>query len=196
MKNNGNMGKAGALLVGLLFVAVSIAPERTVMSGAPVERQAAASSAYTALLNAFFLSLVALLPQTNLGSAALVLSLIGLANSFILAWNLARNSKRSWLSIVRRSVFILVGLLLYGYEFYYAILLLLSPTNSAPVSTLAGLLVGIYALGMTRAWQLLGGRSRQLNDWLTPLRETEDRHAVTDTDQSLSASSARNAESG
>ena len=196
MKNNGNMGKAGALLVGLLFVAVSIAPERTVMSGAPVERQAAASSAYTALLNAFFLSLVALLPQTNLGSAALVLSLIGLANSFILAWNLARNSKRRWLSIVRRSVFILVGLLLYGYEFYYAILLLLSPTNSAPVSTLAGLLVGIYALGMTRAWQLLGGRSRQLNDWLTPLRETEDRHAVTDTDQSLSASSARNAESG
>jgi hypothetical protein len=187
---------AGAALVGLLFVAVSIAPERTVMSGAPVERQAAASSAYTALLNAFFLSLVALLPQTNLGSAALVLSLIGLANSFILAWNLARNSKRRWLSIVRRSVFILVGLLLYGYEFYYAILLLLSPTNSAPVSTLAGLLVGIYALGLTRAWQLLGGRSRQLNDWLTPLRETEDRHAVTDTDQSLSASSARNAESG
>ena len=70
---------AGAALVGLLFVAVSIAPERTVMSGAPVERQAVATSAYTALLNAFFLSLVALLPQTNLGWAALVLSLIGLA---------------------------------------------------------------------------------------------------------------------
>ncbi len=36
---------AGAALVGLLFVAVSIAPERTVMSGAPVERQAVATSA-------------------------------------------------------------------------------------------------------------------------------------------------------
>jgi hypothetical protein len=45
---------AGAALLGLLFVAVSIAPERTVMSTAPVERQAAATSAYTALLNAFF----------------------------------------------------------------------------------------------------------------------------------------------
>jgi uncharacterized membrane protein len=187
---------AGAALVGLLFVAVSIAPERTVMSGAPVERQAAATSAYTALLNAFFLSLVALLPQMNLGSAALVLSLVGLANSFILAWDLARHSKRRWLSIVRRSVFILVGLLLYGYEFYYAILLLLSPTNSSPIFPLAVVLVGIYALGMTRAWQLLGGRSRQLNDWLTPLREAEERHAVTDTDQSLSASSARNDEPG
>jgi hypothetical protein len=75
---------AGAALVGLLFVAVSIAPERTVMSGAPVERQAVATSAYTALLNAFFLSLVALLPQTNLEWAALALSMIGLANHFIL----------------------------------------------------------------------------------------------------------------
>ena len=38
---------AGAALVGLLFVAVSIAPERTVMSGAPVERRAVATSAYS-----------------------------------------------------------------------------------------------------------------------------------------------------
>ncbi len=186
---------AGAALVGLLFVAVSIAPQQTVMSAAPVERQAAATSAYTALLNAFFLSLVALLPQTNLGSAALVLSLIGLANSFILAWNLSRHAERRWLSIVRRAVFILIGLLLYGEELYSAILLLLSPTNAAPLSTLAAVLVGIYALGMTRAWQLLGGRSRQLNDWLTPLRDTEERQAVTDTAQPLSATSVRKDES-
>jgi hypothetical protein len=58
---------AAAALVGLLFVAVSIAPERTVTRSAPVERRTVALSAYTALLNAFFLSLVALLPQTNLG---------------------------------------------------------------------------------------------------------------------------------
>lgn len=60
---------AGAALVGLLFVAISIAPERTVMRSAPVERRAVALSAYTALLNAFFLSMVALLPQTNLGGS-------------------------------------------------------------------------------------------------------------------------------
>ena len=39
---------AGAALVGLLFVAVSIAPERTVMRSAPAERRAVALSAYTA----------------------------------------------------------------------------------------------------------------------------------------------------
>jgi len=182
---------AGAALVGLLFVAVSIAPERTVMSSAPVERRAVALSAYTALLNAFFLSLVALLPQTNLGSAALVLSVIGLANQCFRGWDLFRYAERKWLSMVRGAVLILAGLLLYGGELYNAILLVLSPTNSAPIHALAGLLVGIYALGLTRAWQLLGGRSYRLSDWLSPLHDTESRQPGTDTDQSLSATSVR-----
>jgi hypothetical protein len=185
---------AGAALLGLLFVAVSIAPEQTVMSAAPVERQAVATSTYTALLNAFFLSLVALLPQTNLGLAALVMSLIGLANSFVLAWGLLRHTERKWPSIVRRAAFIVAGLLLYGDELYNAVLLLLSPTNSVPISTLAALLVGIYALGMTRAWQLLGGRGHQLNNWLTPLRDVEERQVVSDTEQPLSATSVRKEE--
>src|SRR5260370_20268090 len=132
---------AGAALVGLLFVAVSIAPERTVMSGAPVERRAVALSAYTALLNAFFLSLVALLPQTNLGSAALVLSVIGLANQCFLAWDLFRHVERKWLSMARGAVLILAGLLLYGGELYNALLLVLSPSNSARIYALAGLLL-------------------------------------------------------
>ena len=36
---------AGAALVGLLFVAISIAPEHTVMVGAPLARQAVATNA-------------------------------------------------------------------------------------------------------------------------------------------------------
>jgi hypothetical protein len=186
---------AGAALVGLFFVAVSIAPERTVMSGAPVERQAVATSAYTALLNAFFLSLVALLPQTNLGWAALVLSLIGLANHVILGWNLSKHAQRGWISTGRRAALILAGLLLYGYELYNAILLLLFPTDSTPISVLAPLLVGIYVLGLARAWQLLGGRNYRLSDWLSPLHDTEDRQPGTNTDQSLSATSVKTDES-
>lgn len=57
---------AAAALVGLLFVAVSIAPERTVTSGAPVERRAVALSAYTALLNAFFLLMANSLDPTRI----------------------------------------------------------------------------------------------------------------------------------
>jgi len=88
-----------------------------------------------------------------------------------------------------------VGLLLYGYELYNALLLLLSPAKSAPVSTLASLLLGIYALGLARAWQLLGGRTYGLGEWLSPLHDVEKRQPVATTDQSLSAPSVKKDES-
>jgi hypothetical protein len=183
---------AGAALVGLLFVAVSIAPERTVTTEAPVERRAVAFSAYTCLLNAFFLSLAALLPQANLGLAALVLSAIGLANQCFLTWDLFRHVKRSWLSIVRGMVLIVAGFLLYGGELYNALLLTLSPNNVAVISTLADLLLGIYALGLTRAWQLLGGRSHGLSEWLSPLHTSEGRQPQSTEDRSRSEDTERN----
>jgi hypothetical protein len=48
---------AGAALMGLLFVAISITPEGTVLPTAPRERQVVASGAFTAFTNAFFVSL-------------------------------------------------------------------------------------------------------------------------------------------
>ncbi len=54
---------AAAALIGLLFVAVSVAPESIVQARAPVERRALATSVYTALLNAFIIALGALMPQ-------------------------------------------------------------------------------------------------------------------------------------
>jgi hypothetical protein len=173
---------AGAALVGLLFVAVSIAPEKTVMAGAPVERQTIAASAYTALLNAFFISLAALIPQTALGLVTLVLSLLGLWNCLILTWNLLRRSHGKWQSVVRKVLWTLAGLALYGYELYNAILLLFSPKATAAVYAIAGVLLGIYALGLARAWQLLGGRNYHLGDFLTPLRDTEIEQATPTAD--------------
>lgn len=174
---------AAAALMGLLFIAVSIAPEHTVMSGAPVERQATAASAFTALLNAFFLSLIALLPQTNVSPAALVLGLTGIANHFVLAWSLFKHTERSWLGMGRRATFVLAGLSLYGFELYIAIQLLHTPINSGLISELAALLIGIYALGLARAWQLLGGRTRRLGNWLSSLPGTEESKLVSNTDQ-------------
>jgi hypothetical protein len=47
---------AAAALAGLLFVAISVAPENLVQRGAPAERQGVAASVFAALLNAFFIS--------------------------------------------------------------------------------------------------------------------------------------------
>jgi hypothetical protein len=163
---------AGAALIGLLFVAISIAPERTVMAGASVERQALAANAFTALINAFFVSLVALIPGVDLGWAALVLSVIGVANSFVLGWYLLRHLP-GWLSAVRRGFLVLASFLLYGYEFYNGVQLIRSPTTSGLFTALATLLVGIYGLALVRAWQLIGARRFLPTDWFSPIRTIE-----------------------
>ena len=161
---------AGAALVGLLFVAVSIAPEQTVLEGASLEKRALATSAFTALLNAFFVSLAALIPSSNLGWSGLVLSLVGLSNTFMLGWNLL--SQRShWPNMVRRVVILVVSLVLYGFELYYALQLLRFPGQSNPVFALTALLMGIYGIGLVHAWELIGIRRYGLLCWLSPLRD-------------------------
>ena len=159
----------GATLVGLIFVAVSIAPEHNVQANAPIERQAMAASSFTALLNAFFISLGALIP-VNIGTLTLIMSTLGLINSSFLAWNLLKERER-WQNIVRRVFLILVSIIIYGYEFYFAILIILEPNSVGNIYTLAGLLLGVYGIGLTRAWELLGARRFGLGGWLSPLRE-------------------------
>ena len=161
---------AGAALVGLLFVAVSIAPEQTVLEGASLEKRALATSVFTALLNAFFISLAALIPSSNLGWTALVLSLVGLSNTLTLGWNLL--SQRShWRNMVRRVFILVVSLVLYSFELYYAVQLLRFPGQSNPVFALTALLMGIYGIGLVHAWELIGVRRYGLLSWLSPLRD-------------------------
>lgn len=183
--------QTSAALVGLLFLAVSIAPQQTVTKGAPAERRTVALSTYTSLLNAFFLSQVAILPQGNLGWAALILSGIGLTNQGYLAWDLFRHTERIWFYLGRGAFLIAVGLLLYGWELYDALLLLQSPSNSTPISALAVLLLGLYAFSLARAWQLLGGSTHGIGEWLSPLHTSDARQSAPTLDQSLSEPSGK-----
>lgn len=89
---------AGAALVGLLFVAVSLAPENIVTRRAPMERQAVAGSAFTALMNAFFISLFALIPHFNFGFVIVPFISLYLLTTLIQAWQLLRWRKR-WPSL-------------------------------------------------------------------------------------------------
>jgi len=163
---------AAAALVGLLFVAISIAPEHIVQANAPIERQAMAASSFTALLNAFFISLAALIPL-NIGTVILPMSTIGLINSSFLAWNLLKERGR-WLNVARRVFLILVSFIIYGFEFYNAIVIIREPDTVGNFYVLAGLLLGVYLIGLTRAWQLLGARRYGLGGWLSPLRELDE----------------------
>lgn len=166
---------AGAALIGLLFVAISIAPEQTVRPEAPLERQAIATSCFLALCNPFLIALIALIPSVCVdvvGVTTFVVSITGLLNTIILGRFLLRQSS-GWRSAVRRTAFILVSLALYGGEFYVGTLLLNSLAAAVPLSWLAAVLVGSNLLGLSRAWDLLGAHRYRFQDLLKPIHDVE-----------------------
>ena len=77
---SGTATVAGAL-VGLLFVALSVAPERLRGTRASIEHQAIASTAFTALVDALFISLIGLEPGGGLDFGAVILGALGLTSS-------------------------------------------------------------------------------------------------------------------
>jgi hypothetical protein len=146
---------AGAALAGLLFVAISLAPAHVFERGAPVEWQAVAQSAFTWLVNAFLISLAALIPSGALGWSTLVISLVSLGNAALLA-------------------LIAVAVVLYALEVLAGWRLAQQPAESGPVYLLAALLLGVYALALLRAWELLGARRGGGLGWLSVLRDVDD----------------------
>ena len=178
---------AGAALVGLLFVAVSIAPEQMVTFRAPVERQAVAGSAFTALMNAFFISLVALIPRVNFGTLILPFSILSLLSSLVQASVLLR-PRKSWPSFLRRAFLALSSIVLYGFEVIYAVDLITNPSQVGFVYAVVFLLLSVFAIGLVRAWELLGAQRYGFIGWLSPLHDLNNTDSLSRADNSDSAS--------
>jgi hypothetical protein len=174
---------AGGALVGLLFVAVSIAPEQIVASQAPVERQVVAGTAFTALLNAFFISLSALIPHFYIGFFILPFSFLCLITSLIQTWRLLKRT-RNWQSLLRRAYLVLLSVTLYGLEMWNGYQLLTDPSQPGNVYGLISCLLGAFGLGLIRAWELLGVRRSGLLGWLNPLRDIDDTKSFSSIDHS------------
>ncbi|MDF2435111.1 MAG: hypothetical protein JWP44_4742 [Mucilaginibacter sp.] len=147
---------ASAALIGLLFVAVSIAPGQVFGPHAIARGQAAATSAFTALVNVFFVSLVGLAPKANIGQVSVILGVLTLLQTLenlrhVHTWKRARY-------VIRSLVLVLAGLGVYGSELWLGLQLLHTPTNTSAVSSLLGVLLGMYAIGLARSWELLGAQ--------------------------------------
>jgi hypothetical protein len=151
-------GASGAL-VGLLFVAVCLDPERLVGPDAPLSQHLRASTALTAMLSSLILSLIALIPDTNLGWAALS---VGGGGLLFVAATLRRmisapaDDERSR----RSSIGVLIGFLaVMVLQLEAGIRLVAAPHNSSPMSTVAGAIVASLAIGVNRSWDLVGAAS-------------------------------------
>jgi hypothetical protein len=185
-------GAAGAL-VGLLFVAIAVDPTKTVMESATIERRAAASSAFGALSNAFFVSLGALIPNTNIGYIALIMSIIGLSNTFLLSWSLL-GRRQAWASVWQRVVLLLGSFALYGAEAWNGAQVLRDPHHDGAIYGLVYILLATYGLGLVRAWELLGARRNNLLGFLERVAEHHhDKSVVQPSPQSDTSSTTMSA---
>jgi hypothetical protein len=151
---------ASGALIGLLFVAISVSPQKLTGDDAHVEHQVRAAAAFSALVSTLVVALVSLLPGANLGEAGIIVAAAGLATSVGLCLLLAREHREK----IRRTDVSMLGILLvlYGLQLASALQLDSSPRNASDVSDQGALLIGFFLFGIARSWQLVGARNTSL----------------------------------
>jgi hypothetical protein len=141
-------GTAAGTLIGLLFVAVSLRPESVLGRAAPPAARAVAGSAFIALVNSFFVSLVAVIPNTSLGYVAAIMAVLSLWYTLNLHRALA--SRPAWRQL-------LMAAATYCGQFGVGVALAIRPDKKELVSVVAYLLIASFAVGLGRAWSLMQG---------------------------------------
>jgi hypothetical protein len=168
----------GGAFVGLLFVAISISPQRTFgdpAMGAP--RQHLAEATFLTLLNGFVVSSIALIPGMIVGWVALVLGIWGVLAALRLAWLFARFHRHGtaryppWGDLLRVVSLSLIATVVLAIESMVGLRLILRPTDEDAFRWLGAIIIGLYALGMLRAWTLLGDPQHGWSGWLNPLQD-------------------------
>ena len=145
---------AAATLIGLLFVAMSVAKGRSEQHS-PVIREFRAAASLLAFSNSFSVSLFGLVPGNNIGYPALIIGLIGIFFTAAgvrttLALPVAEQRRRA-------QFFLIVGLLgVFVFQSIFGFRLISSPSRSGALAVLGDVLIASLLLGIGRAWELVG----------------------------------------
>jgi hypothetical protein len=146
---------AGAL-IGLLFVAVSLAPRRLRDPGTMHLAQAQATTALLVFTNTLTLGLLALFPGIDLAIPTLIVAGLAMLYSLSLARVAFARAvvDRAAVWTVRRLAFGAIAVA--GCQVWAGLRIAIHPHHVAGIDTLAGTLVGAVLFGISRAWELVG----------------------------------------
>jgi hypothetical protein len=165
-------GATGAL-IGLLFVALSLFPERLRHSDTRVESQVRASAALLLFSSSLVLSLAALVPDVSLGWWATIIGVIVLAFAAATARSMAaavRHRRAGW-----RAFGVVVALLaISGFELYAGVELIGDRADRSAIQTLDYVVIASLSVGIARAWQLVGMRDTGLISSLRVMARGDD----------------------
>jgi len=142
----GSATVAGAL-IGLLFVALSLSPER-LRDNRSIEHQSIAATAFTALVDA----LVALQPGSGVDYAMVIFGALGLSSTIGLALRLWRSRHLGNLSS-RWPLFIGIIICVYAAQLASGLIHDSAVGYNDRAATFVYVMFGV---GIARAWQLLG----------------------------------------
>jgi NADH:ubiquinone oxidoreductase subunit 3 (subunit A) len=148
------IGTCAATLIGLLFVAMSIAQDRALDRPQEI-REFRAAAALLAFTNAFTVSLFGLVPGTNIGYPAAIVGAGGVLFTAggvraIISLHLPRRQHRSQLLLL------FALLLLFGIQLVFGVQLLVHPRQVGDVGYVADVLIASLLIGIGRAWEFVG----------------------------------------
>lgn len=140
---------AGAALIGLLFVAISVRPGLTDKIATRLDVQVSISMAFTALVNGFFISFIALLPHIGIGDIAIFMGIVSgwscVTSTYSLVMQVRRSPDRriagAWRRLARGLILVAVGGFIYGWEIVVGVSALQNPRDVGPVWTITNLVI-------------------------------------------------------
>jgi hypothetical protein len=143
-------------MIGLLFVAISVAPERVLGPDAPEVHAIRAAAALTAFSNALSVALFSLIPGFNPGGPATVVAVLGLIFTLGALIRLVPPARAG--EIRPRELSFLAGLaVVFALQLNAGLELLADPGGRGALQTVCVLVAVCFLIGIGRAWELVGG---------------------------------------